>query len=713
MLCSIAALDNTRLSLICICKGWLSFEKHRGSSTPCCYNKNLDSLKKWNDHFFWVKSSVVPIYVLWFKGNSVKKDPLSFDDIIDFGLMEVLNEKRSGFRKYPEFFLCVVGLSQAYDDEDVRPTFLDSDNKGLLGFIKSFDHFMVNVRERTLQMGSSLPLVKKTKTAPSNTPPPQRRKNNPSVGWKTCTALQRLVTLGTLQENIRSRSAVADVDAFVSESATPSPNHEYRDESNFIQDGDAKTRPAFQIFFVLSLDSPIEPLNTRPSSSPKSISNPPHLVWRSLRVILRGHVSELETAATIRFEELVRLEAKIAKLIGQVSGLETLCDELKSQIKGEEEMRKEFSPVEAKYLAAMKDLEDIPLPLLENLEALKDSLVELLLASFTLEGIMERRISDVCSRGEKNKKGASLNLVVIEPFAVVSGSQPGSLALSVQAFTINAPMMATTLISAPDPLQVGLEAAGDRYTLTVFVSQEAPIFVTDYQISDVNVVGMRFKRMMIWSFPFQAKLSGIFYMACLVVLVYEAIESKRYDANLSIIVFFSIFSLLFDSRIATHALFSSSMPDLVAETHRFTLGPLIHTIGKAFRSLLIHQSEGSRNDFWYMTPPITAYCLDLIITILAFFASAGRVPSVRYSNSRVIQKMDDPNIAMAEYIQLKEEKARRRGEVRYFEDIDYFRDFENQFPTIVYNDALAFEPEVSSEPTIADTAYPNPMDTAY
>ncbi|GKD09897.1 hypothetical protein Tco_1189582 [Tanacetum coccineum] len=100
--------------------------------------------------------------------------------------------------------------------------------------------------------------------------------------------------------------------------------------------------------------------------------------------------------------------------------------------------------------------------------------------------------------------------------------------------------------------------------------------------------------------------------------------------------------------------------------------------------------------------------------------------------------MDDPNITMAEYIQLEEEKARRRGQelnwetatygkVRYFEDIDYFKDFENQFsaivyndaltsereilsdfenefPAIVYNDALTSEPEVSSEPTVI--AYP-------
>ncbi|GKA10168.1 hypothetical protein Tco_0689601 [Tanacetum coccineum] len=71
--------------------------------------------------------------------------------------------------------------------------------------------------------------------------------------------------------------------------------------------------------------------------------------------------------------------------------------------------------------------------------------------------------------------------------------------------------------------------------------------------------------------------------------------------------------------------------------------------------------------------------------------------------------MNDPNITMAEYIQLGEEKAHRHGQefnwetathgkVRYSEDIDYFKDFENQFPAIVYNDALTSElEEVSSD----------------
>ncbi|GJU59197.1 hypothetical protein Tco_1236963 [Tanacetum coccineum] len=71
--------------------------------------------------------------------------------------------------------------------------------------------------------------------------------------------------------------------------------------------------------------------------------------------------------------------------------------------------------------------------------------------------------------------------------------------------------------------------------------------------------------------------------------------------------------------------------------------------------------------------------------------------------------MDDPDITMEEYIQLEAEKARRRGQefnwetasygkVRYFENINYFKDFENEFPAIVYKDALTSKPKVLFEP---------------
>ncbi|GJR76076.1 hypothetical protein Tco_0088441 [Tanacetum coccineum] len=75
-------------------------------------------------------------------------------------------------------------------------------------------------------------------------------------------------------------------------------------------------------------------------------------------------------------------------------------------------------------------------------------------------------------------------------------------------------------------------------------------------------------------------------------------------------------------------------------------------------------------------------------------------------------KMDNPDITMEEYIWLEEEKAQRRGrdfdwksatygKVKYFDDVNYFKDFEAEFPAIVFRDALISEPETPSKPTLS------------
>ncbi|GJX50763.1 hypothetical protein Tco_0277608 [Tanacetum coccineum] len=91
--------------------------------------------------------------------------------------------------------------------------------------------------------------------------------------------------------------------------------------------------------------------------------------------------------------------------------------------------------------------------------------------------------------------------------------------------------------------------------------------------------------------------------------------------------------------------------------------------------------------------------------------------------------MDDPNITMEEYIRLKEEKARRHGKVynwetatyendndtvnmpsfpspehtvSYFNDFDFLKDFEKEFPAIAYNDALTSKLDFLTDPTDND-----------
>ncbi|GJT32823.1 hypothetical protein Tco_0923242 [Tanacetum coccineum] len=45
--------------------GWMSFSKRPGKNTPQCYTKPLDSLKNWNNQFFWVDEKIFPTVVDW------------------------------------------------------------------------------------------------------------------------------------------------------------------------------------------------------------------------------------------------------------------------------------------------------------------------------------------------------------------------------------------------------------------------------------------------------------------------------------------------------------------------------------------------------------------------------------------------------------------------------------------------------------------------
>ncbi|GKA05196.1 hypothetical protein Tco_0684316 [Tanacetum coccineum] len=73
--------------------------------------------------------------------------------------------------------------------------------------------------------------------------------------------------------------------------------------------------------------------------------------------------------------------------------------------------------------------------------------------------------------------------------------------------------------------------------------------------------------------------------------------------------------------------------------------------------------------------------------------------------------MDEANLTLEEYIELEAEKARRHGQMfnwetatygkfRYHENIDYFKEFETDFPASVSNDAVTTDHKISSEPTI-------------
>ncbi|GKE03435.1 hypothetical protein Tco_1395453, partial [Tanacetum coccineum] len=74
------------------------------------------------------------------------------DEAVELPCAALLKENRTLIRKYPETFLCLVGLSHSFVEMDVRPTLLHGDNEemGLLNFVKNVDPFKVKTGEWTL-----------------------------------------------------------------------------------------------------------------------------------------------------------------------------------------------------------------------------------------------------------------------------------------------------------------------------------------------------------------------------------------------------------------------------------------------------------------------------------------------------------------------------------------------------------------------------------
>ncbi|GKB56905.1 hypothetical protein Tco_0913091 [Tanacetum coccineum] len=81
----------------------MSFVK-RSDATPVCHSKPLDSVKNWNDHFFWVDSTTFPLSVS-LKSKILSKDPPPKLSQYDTEACHFLRTHTAPFRKFLEPFL--------------------------------------------------------------------------------------------------------------------------------------------------------------------------------------------------------------------------------------------------------------------------------------------------------------------------------------------------------------------------------------------------------------------------------------------------------------------------------------------------------------------------------------------------------------------------------------------------------------------------------
>nr|GEV71838.1 ribonuclease H-like domain-containing protein [Tanacetum cinerariifolium] len=108
--------------------GVLEMIKRPGRNTPQCYTKPLDSLKNWNNRFFWVDERVFPTVVDW--RTNAPKDGMPAEGTYSIEVVRTLDTHRTPIKKQPEMLLCLVGISRRYYlGDELYPTFLHDDDR--------------------------------------------------------------------------------------------------------------------------------------------------------------------------------------------------------------------------------------------------------------------------------------------------------------------------------------------------------------------------------------------------------------------------------------------------------------------------------------------------------------------------------------------------------------------------------------------------------
>nr|GEU85125.1 hypothetical protein [Tanacetum cinerariifolium] len=106
----------------------MSFSKRPGRNTPQCYTKPLDSLKNWNNRFFWVDERVFSTVVDW--RTNAPKDGMPAAGTYSLEAVRELDTHRTPIQKQPEMLLCLVGISRRYYlGDEVYPIFLHDDDR--------------------------------------------------------------------------------------------------------------------------------------------------------------------------------------------------------------------------------------------------------------------------------------------------------------------------------------------------------------------------------------------------------------------------------------------------------------------------------------------------------------------------------------------------------------------------------------------------------
>nr|GEY90449.1 transposase (putative), gypsy type [Tanacetum cinerariifolium] len=101
---------------------WYSVVSSKMNQLHSFMYTQVDSLKNWNNRFFWVYERVFPTAVEW--RTNASKDGMPASGTYSVEAVRALDTHRTPIQKQPEALLCLVGISRRYYlGDDVYPTF--------------------------------------------------------------------------------------------------------------------------------------------------------------------------------------------------------------------------------------------------------------------------------------------------------------------------------------------------------------------------------------------------------------------------------------------------------------------------------------------------------------------------------------------------------------------------------------------------------------
>ncbi|GJR85233.1 hypothetical protein Tco_0209244 [Tanacetum coccineum] len=332
------------------------------TTAPSCFIKPPDSIKSWTGHFFWVDSCAFPISVPLYTGGILEKDSAPLLTAHQEETVRLLESHKAPFRRYPECFLCQVGLSKYYLFDDNSYPAYEYTNGSVLNLADP-DEDAIAVRQgeervvleqpkkvkrrRLMKQGGALLAKKLSFVGPGTVAPSVVLPSQEGEGFVDLSAQGSFQILATA-ESSGTLSALVDTVATATTSTRPvtaskaatdvGPSHPEESESSYdsfyeipnVDPAMAKRWAARQICLGSEVRSRTEhELELKEKLKAKYVTRGKLLEERDLEILeLKSKLAEKETEAA----EAIRLRDQVSSLSGEKSALTAEVSVLKVTI---------------------------------------------------------------------------------------------------------------------------------------------------------------------------------------------------------------------------------------------------------------------------------------------------------------------------------------------------------------------------------------------